>query len=360
MKIHRSTKCSLKFATQAKRSSLNTILEEYGRVVNSFIDQFWEHCPKKSELLKPIVDSVDSWFSARMRKVAAREAIDMVKSAREKDGDGATKPVHRGKRMCVSSTIASLTDAKSASGFDCWLRLSCIGAGVSLDIPIKLHKHFHALSARGKRLESYVITRYEVTLAFEIETGPKHPPEHCVGVDTGIKSLATLHTGDQIGSDVEAHIDRIRRCKHGSKGQKRAVRALKQRMDEAAKEVCHRATLVVVENLKGIGSHRKKPPKRRLGKNMRRSIGRWNYRYWLETLQRTCEDNRVAFRSVGPRYTSTTCSACGHADRRNRSGEDFQCRQCGHVGNADVNAAWNILGRFLSGPYGAGCKPVTA
>lgn len=31
---------------------------------------------------------------------------------------------------------------------------------------------------------------------------------------------------------------------------------------------------------------------------------------------------------------------------------------CGHAENADVNASKNILERFLTGPYGAGCKPI--
>lgn len=31
---------------------------------------------------------------------------------------------------------------------------------------------------------------------------------------------------------------------------------------------------------------------------------------------------------------------------------------CGHQANADVQASQNILARFLTGPYGAGCKPL--
>ena len=31
---------------------------------------------------------------------------------------------------------------------------------------------------------------------------------------------------------------------------------------------------------------------------------------------------------------------------------------CGHDCNADINAAKNVLWRFVTGPYGAGYKPV--
>jgi putative transposase len=47
---------------------------------------------------------------------------------------------------------------------------------------------------------------------------------------------------------------------------------------------------------------------------------------------------------VDPRYTSVTCSTCGHRDPANRPSQaDFRCRSCGHHAHADVNAACNIL-----------------
>jgi hypothetical protein len=56
MKIIRSTKCSTKFATNKKKIELQTILNEYGKVVNVFIDYFWDKKVDKTQLLKPIVD----------------------------------------------------------------------------------------------------------------------------------------------------------------------------------------------------------------------------------------------------------------------------------------------------------------
>lgn len=356
MKISRASRCTLRFATASKLSCLARVLTEYGRVVNQFIARFWVACPAKGKLLKPIVDSVDSWFTARLRKVAAREAIDMVKAAKERWGEKAVKPTHRGQRMCVSSTIARLDSSKD-SAFDCWLHLSSIGNGIILDLPIKRHKHFNDLAARGRRQESYVITRESVQFCFEIETGPKRKPDACIGVDTGINALASLSTGEQLGTDIKAGIERIRRCKHGGKGQRRAVRALRQRMDEVAKEVVSKASLVVVENLKNITKNTKR---RGLGRKTRHAIGRWNVRYWLGTLQRKCEDSRAGFRSVSPCYTSQTCSSCGHVDRGNRNGELFRCLSCGYEANADVQASRNILARFLTGPYGAGCQPAVS
>ena len=88
MKLIRSTKCSLKFATTKKRNELSIILNEYSKVVNIFIDNFWLNFDKitKRELLKPIVDIPETWLSARLRKVAAREAIDMINAAKQMEG----------------------------------------------------------------------------------------------------------------------------------------------------------------------------------------------------------------------------------------------------------------------------------
>lgn len=88
--MRRSAKCSLKFATQKKRDELKAVFAEYTRVVNVFIDKFWEECPRKTSLLKPLVDSVPSWFSARLRKVAAREAVDTVAATREQASHGSS------------------------------------------------------------------------------------------------------------------------------------------------------------------------------------------------------------------------------------------------------------------------------
>jgi putative transposase len=49
---------------------------------------------------------------------------------------------------------------------------------------------------------------------------------------------------------------------------------------------------------------------------------------------------------VDPRNTSRECNACHHISSENRlSQESFLCVKCGHVANADTNAAKNIAGR---------------
>jgi IS605 OrfB family transposase len=311
-------------------------------------------------LLKPIVDlPKDSWLSARLRKVAAREALDMISATKERWKNQPNKmvmPVHKGKRMYVSCTIAELQKPKSTRSFDGWLHLASIGNKISINIPIKFHRQYNRFCVKGKRLNSYIITDSYVQFVFEIETGAKKEGKNCIGVDTGINALASLSTGEQLGTDIKRHIERVKRCRQGSKGKERARRALKQRIDEVAKQTVNKdIDLIVVESLKNLG-HKTKL-KRRLSKNIRRSIGTWNWKYWLNRLEMACEANRVSFRQVTPYYTSQICPSCNHTDRGNRSGEIFQCQKCGYTDNADINASRNILNRFLTGKYGSCYKP---
>ena len=361
MKLIRSTKCSLKFATKHKTAELQSILAEYGKVCNIFIDHFWKNeTPSKAELLKDIVDlPKETWLSARLRKVAARESIDMIKATKERwksKPDKMKMPIHKGKRMYVSCTIADLNESEEATEFDAWLHIASVGDKHILDLPIKFHKHFNKIASIGKRLNSYIITDKYVQFSFEVETLPKKEGNKVLGIDTGINALASLSNKIQLGTDIKSCIERIKRCKQGSKGQKQARRALKQRIDEVAQEIIKLdPDMIVVEKLKDLGKNTK--VKRLLAKNIRRSIGIWNWKYWLKRLEQACELNRVKFRTVASFYTSTTCSECGYSDRMNRNGEVFKCLKCNHEMNADINAALNILKRFITGIYGSCCKP---
>ncbi|WP_308255726.1 zinc ribbon domain-containing protein, partial [Geminocystis sp. GBBB08] len=39
--------------------------------------------------------------------------------------------------------------------------------------------------------------------------------------------------------------------------------------------------------------------------------------------------------NVNPKFTSQTCSNCGHVDSANRNKEKFVCTNCGFIADAD-------------------------
>jgi putative transposase len=399
----------LRFATKSKQQELQKVLREYSKVVNIFIAHFWKNgTVEKRDLLKPIVNipQNQTWLTYRLCHVAAREAIAMVNSVkalekfnRQQLTDSIedvekvlkklkptckknrrklnnlhkalksktmrlrsfkpTMPRHNGKSMSVSSTIAELQKADDATDFDAWLHIWCVGNKISLDLPIRFHKHYNELTKKGKRLNSYIISKDTVIFVFEIDVGPKKPVKKLIGIDSGVNVLAVTSNGKFFGTDIKDCIARINRCQHGSEGQKQASRALRQRLDEIAKDVANEADLVVVENIEGIGMNTKL--RGRLSRTMRSFIGRWNERYWYGRLQQNCEANRVSFRSVMPYYNSITCPTCGNVDKKNRLSVDvFECSVCCHAENAHIVGAKNSLNRFITGPYGACYKTLVA
>jgi hypothetical protein len=148
MKIKRSSQCSLKYHTALKRNKLNFILKEYGRVVNCYIDLFWFNHPKdNNELLKPIINKIDSWFNFRLKKMAAREALGMVLAVRnrkrvKREKSTPKKPKHKCNKMILSSNNINFELSKTKE-FDAWLHFHSIGNKIIFDLPIKFHKHYN-------------------------------------------------------------------------------------------------------------------------------------------------------------------------------------------------------------------------
>jgi len=64
---------------------------------------------------------------------------------------------------------------------------------------------------------------------------------------------------------------------------------------------------------------------------------------------RTMLEYKTQVIRINPKYTSQTCNECGEKDKKSRiSQAEFVCTSCGHVSNADVNAAKNILRKGIA------------
>jgi transposase len=256
--------------------------------------------------------------------------------------------------MVLSSTCCELQPGTNS--FDLWLRIKSIGKRQEILIPTKRTKHYLKWKALGAEATTLTITSDCVIVSFEVQTGPKLEPTEAIGVDTGIEALATCSDGSIEGTNIKSILESMDRKKKNSKAWQREKRHLKHVIATAARAVVAKAPVIVVEKLKGI-THKTKSPKRRLGLKLRRWIGQWNVMYWLSRIQAVCEENRVSFRTVPAYNTSVICSDCGFSDPGNRPSQSvFNCLECGFKANADFNASINIVRRFTSGPYGAGCK----
>jgi IS605 OrfB family transposase len=193
---------------------------------------------------------------------------------------------------------------------------------------------------------------YYVQIAHDtVPPAPKEPKGH-LGVDVGIKNLASLSTGERFGgAEVEAKRDHFQAMRtalqaKGTKGAKRLLKRLSGREQRFIAWVNHtisariirfarhHALVVILEDLTGIRQRAK------VRKSQRQRHHRWAFYQLRSFLEYKALRDGVGLVLVNPSYTSQTCHRCLHIGVR--TGESFKCEHCGYSGHADYNGAKNI------------------
>ena len=114
-------------------------------------------------------------------------------------------------------------------------------------------------------------------------------------------------------------------------------------------------TTIVLEKLTGIrGGARKLTLEERqdkvktLRKPQRKEVNKWNFFQFEQFLTYKAQAKGCNVVYVDARYTSQRCSKCGHIKKANRKNQSiFNCKLCGFQHNADLNAAKNIVLKYL-------------
>ncbi|MBI2673602.1 IS200/IS605 family element transposase accessory protein TnpB [Candidatus Woesearchaeota archaeon] len=188
-------------------------------------------------------------------------------------------------------------------------------------------------------------------------------PENIIGVDrnTTKHSLvaSNLSTGKvlKLGKECNHIHNKYKHIRKSlqEKGKLKKLKSIKQREKHIIKNINHKITTklileavkvkggVVLENLKDIRQTAKTRRKQRY------SLNSWSYYQQERMLIYKAKKYGVPVFYVEPEYTSQRCSCCGHIEKANRKQKLFQCRKCGEVENADVNAGFNIAYKYQKG-----------
>ena len=228
-------------------------------------------------------------------------------------------------------------------------------------------------------------------IAIQVETEQEikaHPyPDVMVGGDRGVAKSLVLSTGEMLNLGEDFNSSRVnldkaeakkkkyqrllsrKREKNGNRVSQRYLKIKQQlarqslRVSNMRHDFVHKVThylsqnhaLVVLEDLKIPNmTASAKGSSEAPGKNVRqkaglnRSILEQNWGEFKRQLTYKMEWLKGKVEIVPAHYTSQMCSECGHIAKVNRQSQsNFQCVACGHEENADVNAAKNILSRFL-------------
>ena len=215
---------------------------------------------------------------------------------------------------------------------------------------------------RGKRGQADLLLRdgqFYLSVSVTVPEAPPFCPQGVIGIDLGIVQIATDSEGNQYsGEPVKKMRKKCRRLrkllqpkktrsarKHLQKAGKRESRFVKDVNHCISKNLVQlaidRQKALACEDLTGIRGRGN-----RFHRAMRTELNSWAFHQLKRFLAYKCQRAGVTLIEVDPRYSSQTCSGCGHCERGNRkSQESFECLCCGLKLNADVNAALNLKAR---------------
>lgn len=185
---------------------------------------------------------------------------------------------------------------------------------------------------------------------------PVVQPHDVVGVDLGVKALATLSTGESI-EGPKAHktaLKRLRRAnkalarkRKGSANFRKAKRRLQKvhaRVANIRKDATHKLTTMLATTFKVIGIEDLNVKGMAANRSLARSVmdgGFFEFRRQL-TYKTNFYGSRLV---VADRWepSSKTCSCCGVVKKTLDLAErTFRCEDCGFEEDRDVNAAKNL------------------
>lgn len=232
-----------------------------------------------------------------------------------------------------------------------------------MHVPLRLGK-YQRDALRGKTPTCARLVKngriWDIHIVVE-EADPSRRGGPPLGIDLGIRNIATLSTGKTIsGKKIQARKDKFHRVRaslqnKGTTGAKRVLRRLAGRERRFIAAENHRVSRNIVraavgggfgavrmEDLRGIRQRT-----RTWNKHRNRMMAGWSFAELQAFLRYKAERAGLSVETVDPAWTSQTCSLCGARGVRN--GERFSCATCGGALDADVNAARNIAGGARAG-----------
>ncbi len=193
--------------------------------------------------------------------------------------------------------------------------------------------------------------------ACDVEAEPQSPTGREIGIDVGVDSLLTTSDGEKTANPRWYQVEqrklrvlqrRVARRKKGGKNRRKAVLALQRQherignrrrdfLNKLAHRLIERYDRIALEDLR-ITNMARNP-------HLAKSILDASWGYLVEHLTSKAEEAGRVVCLVDPRYTSKSCSQCGHVfEWLSLSDRWIDCG-CGLSIDRDHNAAINILKR---------------
>jgi IS605 OrfB family transposase len=201
--------------------------------------------------------------------------------------------------------------------------------------------------------EEKEIVRYKVNKQVRPEVCALDPGENVfqtvyTPTNNNCYKICSRDTNRQI-YDIHDKIDNVKKGRNHKKYLNRIREKLSNKIKDmhykTANFLCKNFEVILVGNLstKSITSKRNNLPK-----TVKRSILSMAHYAFRERLKSKCEEYDVFMDVVDESYTSKTCGGCGNLHETLGSNRSFDCNICCFKCDRDINAARNILIKFLN------------
>ena len=358
-------------------SATLTHLARYGdeNIIPYLLEKFVkEENPSKEKFYAAVLDHIYKYGLGRLMKLALSRRERIIKRYSEYPINF-TSLTFRG-RSRLTSNIVSYNDNFN-SIIKAFVNISWnISNRKKLTIPVKYSKDFHKDMKRytNGTDTSYTLCLEEnnqvrVILSYEDEREIPDNKSNFAGIDVNSKhNLFQCSNGDTIDYDrklveiLSKELLKTDECKKNNKdyvvGKRRShkikhlERELHSKIREEISKLCKRFNAqdinhAIFENLTGF--EEKCFCKDENDLNYNRRIRLLKLSSLKDEFEHIARKYGIAVSLVHSCYTSQTCPNCGCIDSENRkTQEEFECLECGHSANADINASFNILERVVS------------
>lgn len=326
---------------------------------NMVSETVWEHRTISQKMLHQLVYRKlrdEYHVGAQMACSSMRRVIGNYRTIKEMHGSpwAASQPEYRslGYDLVWNRDYSILKDG----------RLSINTLDGRIKVPVDW-SHVPEAYRHGKFGTARLLNRGGKWLLFipsTVELPEPAQPQQVVGVDMGVRFLATTYDSDGStvfydGKEVKRrreHYKKLRASlqKKGTRSAKRRLRKIGRRENRWMRDVNHQVskalvsrqskpTLFALENLEGVRRATEK-----VCVQDRYVQASWAFCQLRQMIEYKAKKAGHSVVVVDPRYTSQTCPACGLVRKANRDKKthEYHCSNCGYRSNDDRVAAMNI------------------
>jgi IS605 OrfB family transposase len=190
-------------------------------------------------------------------------------------------------------------------------------------------------------------------VCFTVEVPELQSGVEAVGIDLGLKTLATLSNGETVPALQHFRLYQTTLATAQRAGNRRRVSAIHAKIANARRDQLHKATTKIArENaLIAVGDvSSSKLAKTRMAK----SVLDAGWSMFRSQLRYKASRHGAVYLDIDEKFTTQTCSQCGALPPERPKGiaglgiRVWDCSECGASHDRDVNAAKNILALALS------------